>query len=349
MSCSDARRLILSIGGRAAAAILLALALSVGTRPARAEDLRIKMAILPPEGTTWGQFVKETADQIGKDTQGRIKITLFAGGTMGDEPDVVRKLRLGQVQAAGLTGMGLGMIASEIRVIELPLLLKEYKEAVFLSDKMFGTFRDLLAKKGMVLLTLGPFGGIYIFTQKPLHKLSDIAGEKAWVWAGDPLAEAIYKELAVVTPVPLPVIEVLTALQTGLVNSFYINPLGAIAFQWYPYAKYIVDTPLTMATSGFVVDQKTWDKVKPEDRAFINQRAQELMVRLGEQVERENEKALLGLKKKGVQFTKMDPQGQEEMMAKMETVHQKLVGVLYPKPLLEQVQASLKGYRSGKP
>lgn len=336
------------------AALSLALSLLIFAggfaRPLEAaEPIKVKLAILPPEGTTWGAYVKEGADQIEKETQNRVKVTLFAGGSMGDEPDVVRKLRLGQIQSAGLTGMGLGLLASEVRVLELPLLLKDYKEASHLTGQLFDYLKQKFDEKGITLLGLSPYGGIYLFTQKPVRKLTDIAGEKAWVWAGDPLAEAIYREIGVVTPVPLPVIEVLTALRTGLVNSFYINPLGAIALQWYPHAKFIVDTPLTMATSGFVMDKKTFLSLSKADQIAVEKIIQTMVVRLSEQVERENEIALRGLNKQGLRFVKMDPEGMNEFKAQMEQVYQKLAGVLYPKSLLERVQKLLSEYRAAKP
>ncbi|MBI2889698.1 MAG: TRAP transporter substrate-binding protein DctP [Nitrospirae bacterium] len=325
-------------------AVLLALA-----SPGAARAINLKLAIIPPEGTTWTDFVKEAATRIEQDTQGRVKITLYAGGQMGDEVDVVRKLRLGQVEAAGLTGMGLGALSPEVRVLELPLLIREYREAEYIGHEMYSTFKTTFEKKGAVLLGLAPYGGIYIFTQKPVSRLSDIAGEKAWVWAGDPLAEVIYKELGVVTPVSLSIIEVLPALQTGMVNAFYNSPLGVIALQWYSHAKYIVDTPLTMAFSGFVVSQKAWDAISAADRAVIIQRTNDLIGRLTEQVAEDNEVALRGLQKRGIRFTKFDPAGFDEFKAKMDTVHQKLVGVLYPKSLLDLVQHKLEEYRAKHP
>lgn len=315
---------------------------------AQAKPVEIKLAIIPPAGSTWGDYVTDFSRQVREQTNGRVKVIVYAGGVMGDETDVVRKLRLGQLEAAGLTGFGLGLIVPEIRVLELPLLMGNYRESIYVTEKLTDHFASAFEKKGFVLYGWAPLGPVYFFSLNRLVKIEDAKGQKVWIWAGDPVAEAISQALGAVTPVPLAVVEVLQSLQTGLVNTFYAPPLGAVALQWYRHVKHVLDTPFAFGSGGVVGSKKILDSLLPQDQALIRKLVRELSGRLVDQVAQENDVALKGLVRAGIQFNKPNPDDYRNFADTMEKVYASLSGKLYPPSLLDRVRALIREYRKSQ-
>jgi len=219
------------------ATILIALSITIISASAPAKDF--KVAILAPEGTTWHKTIVAWGDELNKKTSGRIKLKLYAGGVLGDEKDVIRKMRIGQVHAAGFTGLGLGLINPNVRVLELPMLVSNYKEADALASALQPKLEKGFGKKGFALLGWVETGFINIFsTNKPIRSIKDMERLKMWAWEGDQLVEEMYKVFKIV-PTPLPLTDVLTSLQTNLLNAVYAPPLATIALQWFTQTKYI--------------------------------------------------------------------------------------------------------------
>ena len=304
----------------------------------------IKLAILAPEGSTWHKVMTAWDKELTQKTAGRLKLKLYAGGVLGDEKDVIRKMRIGQIHAAGLTGLGLGMVNPEVRVLELPMLVSNYKEADAVAAKIWPKLGPGFEKKGFKVLGAAETGFINIFSNKPIASRDNMKGVKMWAWEGDPLVEAMYKAFKIV-PIPLPVTDVMTSLQTHLIDGVYAPPLGAIALQWFTYTKYITDLKLADSTGGILITRKAYNQIPPADRAVLDQTAKKYAKMLVDRTRADNEKSYMTLAEAGLEQVKVSDEEVELIRKTSKEVWQNLVGKLYSRELLDAAIAAVDAQR----
>jgi TRAP-type C4-dicarboxylate transport system substrate-binding protein len=304
--------------------------------PGASAKKRIKIATLAPEGTTWMNVMKEMAKELEQKTNGEVSLKFYPGGVMGDEGDVIRKMRFGQVQGGGFTGRGLGEINPEERVLELPLLFNTYKEVDCVVGKLTPRLAAGFEKKGFVLLGWAEAGFVYVFTNKPVRTAADMKGVKMWMWEGDPLAKALFEANGIV-PVPLDLPNVLTSMQTGLIDAVYSSPYAVVALQWHTRVKYMVSAKLTYASGAMLVSLEEMNKLTPQEQATFKEIAARHLRRLTEMTRKENDDAMAVLKKAGIKFVDMDAaEGISRMEKTSLKVYDALVGKLYPRDLLDE-------------
>ena len=239
---------------------------------ALAQEYLIKVATIAPDGSTWINVLREYDAQIRKESNGRIGFKIYAGGVAGDEIDVLKKIRIGQYHAGGFTGVGIGEIAPNVRVLDSPFLFKNYDEVDHIYQKFSDELEKEIEKGGFVLLGWAEVGFVYTFTKTPVYGIEDLKKIKMWAWQGDPIAEVAYKVIGI-TPVPLSVTEVLTSLQTGLIDGVYGSPLAILATQWFTKVKYMHNVPITDASGALLISKKYFDSL-PKD-------LQEILLRNG--------------------------------------------------------------------
>jgi TRAP-type C4-dicarboxylate transport system substrate-binding protein len=324
-------------------AVLAAALLAAQTVHAATE---VKLAILAPEGSTWYKVMTAWDKELREKTAGRVLLKIYPGGTLGDEMDVVRKMRIGQVQAAGLTGLGLGAINPEVRVLELPMMVANYAEADAVNAKIWPKLEAGFEKNGFVVLGTGETGFINIFSNKPISSRADMKGAKMWAWEGDPLVATMYKVFDIV-PIPLPITDVLTSLQTKLIDGVYAPPLGAIALQWFTQTKYYSDLKLSDSTGGIVMSKKALDAMVPADREVLRSTAKKYARQLVDATRVDNEKSYAQLAKAGLTLVKIPPAEAEQIRQTSREVWTALVGKLYSKELLDATIAAVTEKRGG--
>jgi TRAP-type C4-dicarboxylate transport system substrate-binding protein len=308
----------------------------------------IKLALLAPEGSTWHKVMTAWDKELREKTNGRLSFKIYAGGVLGDEKDVIRKMRIGQVHAAGLTGLGLGMVNPEVRVLELPMLVSNYAEADAAAKAVWPKLTAGFEKKGFKVLGIAETGFVNIFSNKPIDSSESMKGMKMWAWEGDPLVEELYRVFKIV-PIPLPVTDVMTSLQTNLIDAVYAPPLGAIALQWFTYTKYITDLKLADSTGGIIITKRAYDAIGAADRAILDQTATKYARVLVEKTRADNEDSYKRLAEAGLQQVKV-PNAEVELIRKTsKEVWEKLAGKLYPRELLNIAIAAVEAERFAKP
>lgn len=308
----------------------------------------VKFATLAPEGTAWMKTMRQFNDELGAKTQGRVKFKIYAGGVSGDEKDVARKIRLGQLQAAGFTGVGLGEIAPETRILDTPFLFKNTAEMDHIYKMLDADFRKIFEAKGYILLGWTEVGKVYMFANTPLTSPADLQKVKMWIWEGDPVAEATFSAMNI-KPIPLSITDVMTSLQTGMINAVYNAPATVIPLQWYTKMKYVLSLPIATASGAVVISKKVFDSLSKEDQKVLLAVGDKHFKALTAVSRKDNERSLVTLKKENVTFT--DPAGPEVIAAfeKMgEDARRALVGKLYTSELLEKIAAALKQFRAKK-
>jgi len=308
----------------------------------------IKLATLAPEGSTWMNIMHELDDAVRGATENRVGFKFYPGGVQGEELVVLKKIRLGQLQGGGFSGQGLGEIASELRVLELPFMFKNVDEIDRVHQALDPTFEDLVEKNGFVILGWTEVGFIYLFTDRPVTGPEDLKQVKMWLWEGDPLATAFFNAYGI-SPIPLAPTDVLTALQTKLVNGVYTSPLACIALQWNTRVTHMTDVRLTHGMAAVVLDRKAWDPITPADKEKITSLAHEHFQRLTARTRKENEQSIAEMKKRGMTVVSVDPARVAEFEVIGKRVWKEQTGKLYPAPLLAEVEAAVTSAREGKP
>ena len=313
---------------------------------ATVDAVTLKIATLAPDGTSWMKQMRKGAAEISERTAGRVKIKLYPGGVMGNTHTVLQKMRVGQLQGAAFTGASLSQVHPDAQLYSLPMVFRSYDEVEYVRQRMDDTLIKGLADKGMVVLGISNGGFAYIMCKKPLRRLDDLKGQKVWLPEGDILTEAIL-ESAGVTPIPLPVADVYTGLQTGLLDTVAGVPTGIVAFQWYTSVTYFTDIPLMFLTGMFAVDSKAFKRIKPGDQKIVREVMDRIFKDLDEVNRADNESAKTALQSQGIEFVhpNKDERDNWEFIAKQG--REKMVSrAKYTPALVDEMLGYIQEYRT---
>jgi TRAP-type transport system periplasmic protein len=325
--------------------VLLFVLLGLSATSLGAEPITIKFATVAPEGSTWMNTMKELEKTIREKTQGQIAFRVYAGGVAGDELDALRKIRIGQLQSAAFSGVGFGQILPAVRVLDLPFLFRNYKEVDLVHKEVEGFFAEQFRQKDFELLSWAEVGNVNLFSEEPIRKPSDLAKMKVWTWSGDPIAKETFSAMGT-NPIPLAITDVTTALNTGMIDTVYAPPLGAIALQWNLYVKYMTSLPLAHSTGAVLISKGFAQKIPAEHFKVVKDEFRTSMERLTVELRKQTEESVTLLEKGGI---KILPTPQEAELKEFYKVHdqvaQALTGKVYPKDVLDKVYDILKKNR----
>ena len=313
--------------------LLLSLLLSTN-----AFALRVKLATLVPKGTSWASTLKDMSKEIEEKTEKAVKLQIYYGGTQGDEPDVLRKTRVGQIHGGIFTGKTLGDIFSDVRAIEIPFNYYQDEEkarAAIKNNKEY--FDQGLLKKGFVNLGFYGIGKVYVVSTKEVKNINEMKGIKMWAWEGDKVVGAMLSSLGLVS-VPLTLPDVLSSLSTGMIEAAYAPPLGILALQWQSKIKYLIDFPTAYTIGALLISKKQWAKIKPEHQAIIKQVAEKHVAKANELSIKDNDKALAQLKSLGIKFIQFDKNDLAKAEEIRKTVIQKLTPNVLSKKIVDKVE-----------
>jgi len=325
--------------------IALALIAVPGRGPAAAAPVAIKIAVVMPEGSAWTQTLRRMDAEVRQRSGGKVSFTVYAGGISGDEPDVLRKMQIDRLQAAGLSGVGLGLLLPKLRILEMPLLCRDDAEFDHLKATLYDEFSRDLAAKGFVLLGFTEAGPVYFFGKRPLAGREAVQHTKMWAWKGDPLAERFLRTFNI-PAVPLNVVDVTTGLETGMIDAFYAPPLAAMAFQWHTRVGYLLDYPLVKSIGALLVRRATFESLAEVDRDLLRETGSRYCEELVQAARRENAAALTLMRQGGLQTAPPSPEQAAAYGAYAEQVRRGSIPDFYSAEFLERVERILKDYRA---
>lgn len=304
----------------------------------------LNLAALAPEGTSWADTAHRFKQYVEENSGNRVQVLWFLGGIMGDEPEVLRKIRLGELQGAGFTNVGLGIIVPETRLLGLPFLFRSYDEVDFYLEKMNPHFQYFFEQRGYVLAGWLENGFNYWFTQKPIKTLEDFPAHNMWAWVEDPVNTETNKLIGFQN-VPVSFIEVLSGLLSSKINSFY-GPLYAITgLQWYTMTKYLIDVPFSYTPAAIVLDKKFMDGLPGDLQKIILDAWDRYLPPLVQQIRRDNRKIYQEFPSRGVTIVKLDENVVNLLREKTKSIPEKFIDRLYPTWLLSQTLSSLEEFR----
>jgi len=324
--------------------MLLLLLLTAPFTVYAAENI-IKISTIAPEGSTWARVLREFAGEAQKQTNGEVRFKIYAGGISGDEMDVLRKMRINRIHAAGFSGVALGVLLPEIRILEAPLLFKNYGELDHVKAELFGRFSEGLEKKGYVLLGFAEAGFVYFFAESNISGTDALGSVKMWAWKGDPVAQTFLETFGIRT-YPLHVTDVNTGLETGMINAFYSPPLAAVAFQWYSRVRYMLDFPMVNSTGALLITRRAFSRLSQKNQIIIRKLARKYCGDLVRASRRDNDEALEIFNVSGIEMVSPTARQIAAFEANARKTYERSIPDLYSRDLLNRVEAILKDYRA---
>jgi TRAP-type C4-dicarboxylate transport system substrate-binding protein len=309
---------------------------------------KIRFATVAPEGSTWMKVMRDYAKAVEDATNNEIKFKIYPGQVAGDEKDVLRKIRIGQLDSGGFTGTALGEISPEVRIMDSPFLFNSYEEVDFIADQYFDYFSKKFDEKGFILLGWAEVGFVYVFTNKPINALEDMNGVKMWMWEGDPIAEATFKAFNI-SPIPLSITDVLTSLQTNLINGVYITPYACTVVQWHTRVKYMLDLRLADSNGAILISKKKFNRLSESHQEILKNLSREYFEQLTDKSRKDNAESLELLKETGITFTTIDDKNKVSSFYQSgKKARRDLIGKLYDEDFLLKIEGLLEKYRSEK-
>lgn len=277
----------------ATAAVVLSL-----LAPAQAQTLKI--ATLAPEGSSWMRELRTAAAEVKSGSAGRVDIRFYPGGVMGGDAVVMRKMRLGQLQGGVLTSSELSLVYPDAPVYSLPFLFKNDAEVQKVRAKVDPLLAKGFEQRGLKMLGVSGVGFAYVMSNKPLRTMADMSGIKLWIPQNDMIAERTFK-LGGISPIPLPIGDVFTSLQTGMVDMVANTPAGAVALQWHGKLRSLYDLPLAYVLGYVVVDLRAWQRIAPADQAVIDRIFAATTARVDASIRRDDAAALAAMQRQGLE------------------------------------------------
>ena len=283
--------------------LLAVLLFATLTSAANAETYTLKFATLVPTGTSWTNILDEWVHEVETKSGGRLKFKVYSGGVMGDEPDVLRKIRKGQLHGGMFTGYGIGRIYSPARVLEVPFFFRNTDESDFVREHIMPDIEVGFRENGFELLGWPEIGFIHLFSKLPLTSLDEIKKQRIWLWQGDPLGEAFFAASGI-APVPLSIIDVYTQLaaQHGSIDTVYSSTFGVLALQWYSKLSYASKIPFTNAIGGLIVSNEFFDKLPADLQQLLKTSGKKMSDEIRIKAREENVNSIGILKDNGIKF-----------------------------------------------
>jgi TRAP-type C4-dicarboxylate transport system substrate-binding protein len=326
--------------------LLVVCCLAAWTGPAFAQT--IKIATIAPESSSWMKDMKAGAKAIEKHTEGRVKFKFYGGGVQGNDKQVQRKMRTGQLHGGAFSSGGLNRFHKDADIFSLPMLFRTIDEARYVRNELEAEVRQRLEDGGYVNFGLAAAGFAYMMANKPATTLSDLKGQKVWIPEGDPVGFAALRELGV-APVVMPVTDVMTGLQTDLLDSITAPPVGAVVFQWHTRLKYIADVPIAYVYASLLIERRVFEKISPEDQKIVREVMEGIYRKFDKYGVSDNDEAMQALLESGLEKVRPKQAEVEEWRAIVNNSHRRLgeQGV-FDIALYEQIQALLADYRAGQ-
>ena len=313
-----------------------------------AHAVTLKIATISPEGSTWMEQMRKGADQVAKATDNRVKFKFYPGGVMGNDKAVLRKIRIRQLQGGALMAGSLSSFFPGNQIYSQPMKFKSQEEVDYVRSHMDDYIIKGLDDAGFVCFTLVGGGFAYIMSKSPIASVEDLKDRKIWVPDNDKSTVDSVSSFGV-SPIALPLADVRTGLQSGLIDTVGTSPVGAVVLQWHTEINYITDLPLLYIYAVFAIDKKAFNKISPNDQKIVTEHMGQALKELDRLNRQDNVKAIDALKKQGIQFITPSQEQMNEWMANGAKASQALIDAKdLPKAPTDKVDALLEQYRKNQ-
>ncbi len=271
-----------------------------------ADATTLKIATVAPEGSAWMKEMRAGAKEIQERTEGRVQIKYYGGGVMGNSSKVLGKIRIGNLHGGAFTPSALQKIYPEISLYGLPLVFESVEEVEYVRDRLDKTLQDGLEKAGFINFGFASGGFAVLMSNNPVKSLGDMKGKRVWVPEGDTISYATMEALSL-SPVTLPLTDVLTGLQTGLIDMVPMSPIGALVLQWHTKVKFVTDMPLVYTMGIMVIDKRAFNKISAADQQIVREVMTRIYAELDQASLSDNVEAMQALLNTGIESVDLNP------------------------------------------
>lgn len=322
--------------------ILILLATSQ-TGYAKAKYL-FKICSLAPTGSVWVQQFENFADEVKEKSGGEVDFRIYTGGVMGDDQAMYRKMRVGQLHGGGFTMTGIARIVPDFRVMAIPFLFESYEEVDHVTKGLMPAFINKFDEKNLELVAMTEVGFIYAMSTEPITTLKALRNSSNWSPSGDPVSEVFLTTIGV-SPIMLTIPDVLSSLQSGMIDTVYNSLYGSIILQWFTKAKFITDVPFGYAYGVFLLDGKAFGRLPDRYKTLIHNAAARHFPVLLEKTRVSNHESRQVLKERGTEFVKADPDTILELRKQRDIAVEKLVKNDFSADIYQKATELLEEFR----
>lgn len=309
----------------------------------------LKIATLAPEGSSWMKAMRAGAAEIKQRTEGRVKIKFYGGGVQGNDKQVRRKMRIGQLHGGAFASTALIMFQAEAALYGMPVLFNNLEEVQFVRERMDGKMRNLLEQAGYVNFGFAGAGFAYLMSNRPIANLDDMQGLKIWIPEGDIMSYGAVRALGI-SPIAMPLTDVLTGLQTELIDTIMGPPAATIILQWNTGVSHITEVPLAYVYGILVIEKKFFDRLAATDQAVVREVMEQVYRGFDERGNKDNVAAFEALLADGMQRVALD-EGQFDIWrnAVQKSNHKLTSGGAMDTRLMAEIECYIATFRSGSP
>jgi len=272
---------------------------------ASAAATTVDLATLAPDGSPWHKQLERMGHDWQQGTDGRVRLRIFPGGVAGDDPAIVRKIRIGRLSAGAVSIVGLAEMDSAFEVFSIPLFFDSYEEFAYVLDRLAPTLAARLEEKGFVLLHWIHGGWVHIFSKRRIESVEDLKTVKMFTSAGSHQMAQIWQENGF-KAVPLATTDVLTGLQTGMIEGLPAPPVGALAMQWFRHTPYMLEPGVAPLVGATIVSERTWKRISEADREVLRRAAEQTEARLAVEIPEKDRSSVEEMEKRGLQVIRVD-------------------------------------------
>lgn len=313
--------------------------------PLAAKKTRIRMGTVAPKGSPWHEALEYVRQEWHRISTGAVDVRIYAGGVLGDGPEMVRQVRAGRIEAVGLSSVGLARIDPGVSCLQVPMMLSSYDELDYVRERIAPKLEHRIEEKGFKVLLWSDAGWVHSFTKEPVRTPDELRKMKLFTSAGDPDTEKLYKEFGFHV-VPLALTDMLVSLQTGLIDAVNLPPLFAMLNETYRLAENMIDLKWTPLVAGTVISKRAWERIPEEYRPRMLHAARTAGDRLRERIRRMGDDAVKAMEKRGLEIIELDPAVRAKWQSEAEKTYPQLRGRYAPAQLFDEVQRLRDEFRN---
>jgi TRAP-type transport system periplasmic protein len=327
------------------AALLLGSLLALS---ALAADKQLRIGTLAPKNSLYHRQLMELGEAWRTAQGGTAKYLVYPDGSQGGETDMVRRMRIGQLQGGLLSVVGLREIEPSIAALQnMPLMFRNWEEVDYVREKMRPAMEKKFLDQGFVVLAWGDAGWVRFFSKKPAFRPDDYKAMKFFAWGGEVEQQEIMKRLGY-TPVPLETGDILPSIQTGMIDAVPSTPYFALATQIYNSAPNMLDLNWAPIVGALVITRKAWDEMTPEAQAVVREAGAKAGAQIRSKARQEVDEAVEAMKKRGLAVNQPNARQMQEWNELADKLYPQIRGKLVPAATFDEVVGHLKAFRAGK-
>ena len=308
-------------------------------------QIQIKIATLAPQNSEWAEKFQKGSIEIQERTENRVKLKFYWGGAQGNAKKILQKIKIRQLHGGTFSPTDFQEVYPDLNIYGLPFLFKDFDEVNYVRDRVDNQLEQGFKKLGFNTYGFAGGGFAYILSNEPIREYEDLKNKKIWLPQGDLISYEAMRSLNLL-PVPLPMTDVLTGLQTGLIDIVAIPPVVALALQWHTKVSYITRVPVLYAMGFLAIDSKIINRINTDDRKVLNEVINRIYSEVDSNSQQDSENAYEALSKIGIQEIQFDGDEYQKLTDLLEEPTKKMANDgFYSLELFNEIKMYIDDFR----